>query len=138
MYIKDSQTIFGGKDNDSDKKEYDYNLRDMYKLIDLYFTQKNIMYNHLIYSFDRLIGEDIPNFLRNPENHYFFEYYDEGTKIYRYKFEYTHITIRPPINEKTGDYISPAEARLKNLTFKLTYLCTVTQKQEIEIGRAHV
>lgn len=133
MYIKDSQTIFGGaKETTNDKnKEYDYNLRDMYKLIDLFFTQKNVMYNHLIYSFDRLIEEDIPNFLRNPESHYFFEYHDEGTKIYRYKFEYSDISIRPPINEKTGEYISPAEARLKNLTFKLTYLCTVTQKQEV-------
>jgi DNA-directed RNA polymerase II subunit RPB2 len=138
MYIKDSQTIFGyggagaiTTTTKSSDKEYDYNLRDMYKLIDLYFTQKNIMYNHLIYSYDRLIGEDIPNFLKNPDNHYFFEYHDEGTKIYRYKFEYTDISVRPPINEKTGEYISPSEARLKNLTFKLSYLCTVTQKQEI-------
>ena len=130
MYVRDSQTFFGGKQKVNDK-EYDYNLRDMYKLIDLYFTQKNVMYNHLIHSYDRLIGEDIPNFLKNSENHYFFEYHDETTKIYRYKFEYSDISIRPPINEKTGEYISPMEARLKNLTYKLTFLCTITQKQEI-------
>ncbi|ARF10992.1 DNA-directed RNA polymerase subunit beta [Hokovirus HKV1] len=134
MLIKNIASIYGGNKNEYpgyDEFNKIYNENNIYKLIDLYFKQKNRMFNHLIYSFDRLIEYDIITFLKNENNHYFYEAYDNNM-IYRYKFIYDNIVIKPPHNEKTKELISPYEARLKNLTYKLLYECSISQIQEIE------
>lgn len=124
MLIKDIQSIYGGKIE---------NNNDIYKIIDLYFKQRNIMFTHLIYSYDKLIGTDIFNFLRNEDLHYFYEAQDDSQhKIYRYKMRYSDIAIKPPHNEKTRELISPSDARLKNLTYEILIECSITQVQEVE------
>ena len=40
-----------------EKSDDNLSLDDIYKLIDLYFKQKNIMYTHLYNSFDKFIDD---------------------------------------------------------------------------------
>src|SRR3972149_413990 len=69
-------------------------INSIFKLIDLYFKQKNIMYSHLHNSFDKFLDEDIKSLLKNTKN-VFFEKITRD-KVYRYLFEYENISIKPP------------------------------------------
>ena len=101
----------------------------VFKLIDLFFKQKNIMYTHLYNSFDKLLDEEIPNFLNNSPN----IFYEHATKdkIYRYKFKYNNIAIKPPFIDMDDEIMFPQHARLRNLTYGSKLVATITQIQEI-------
>ena len=47
------------------------NIENVYKFIDLFFKQKNVMFTHLYNSYDKLLDEDIPNFLKSTNNIFF-------------------------------------------------------------------
>lgn len=105
------------------------NIERIYKLIDLYFKQKNIMYSHLYNSFDKLLDEDIINFLKTSNNTFF----EKATKdkIYRYKFKYDDIAVKPPFIDMDDEIMFPQHARLRNLTYSSKLVATITQIQEI-------
>lgn len=105
------------------------NITDTYRFIDLYFKQKNIMYSHLYNSFDKLLDEDIPNFLKN-NNSTFFEKVT-ADRIYRYKFKFDNIAVKPPFIDIDDEIMFPQHARLRNLTYSSKLIATVTQIQEI-------
>lgn len=122
------------KENTKDIQEVGFsnnmiNIDNVYKLIDLFFKQKNIMYTHLYNSFDKLLDEEIPNFLSNTSN-IFYEH-ATGNKIYRYKFKYDNIAIKPPFIDMDDEIMFPQHARLRNLTYSSKLVATITQVQEI-------
>jgi len=105
------------------------NITDTYRFIDLYFKQKNIMYSHLYNSFDKLLDEDIPNFLKSNNNTFFEKV--TADKIYRYKFKFENIAVKPPFIDMDDEIMLPQHARLRNLTYASKLIATITQIQEI-------
>lgn len=103
-------------------------LENRYKLIDLYFKQKNIMYTHLYNSFDKYLDEDIQTILKNGSN-IFFEKITRD-KIYRYKFVYNDVAIKPPLLDTEDDIMFPSQSRTRNLTYSAKLVATITQVQD--------
>jgi hypothetical protein len=64
---------------------------DINKFINLYSSQKQILYNHQRDLFDKFVDEIIPNFLTNDSN-IFQESLNEN-KIIKYKFNFDNIKI---------------------------------------------
>ena len=89
------------------------------------------MYSHLHNSFDKLLDEDIPTFLNNTTSVFDEKIDIENNKIYKYKFKYENISIKPPFSEMDDKVMYPSDARLKNLTYASKIVATVTQLQEI-------
>jgi len=116
---------FGEKYND----EAIYNNIGTKKIIDLYFKQKNIMYSHLHNSFDKFLEEDIRNLLLKGSN-IFFEKITKD-KVYKYKFEYENLSIKPPTIDNEDELMYPSFARLRNLTYGSKLVATIRQIQEI-------
>lgn len=119
-------------DEEFSEVEFSNNMIDIesvYKFIDLYFKQKNIMYTHLYNSFDKLLDEDIPNFLKNTKS-IFFEKITKD-KVYRYMFKYDDIAIKPPFIDMDDEIMFPQHARIRNLTYGSKLVATITQIQEI-------
>lgn len=104
-------------------------LNDYYTLMDLYFKQKNIMYSHLHNSFDKFLDDDIRNLLKN-DNNIFFEKITKD-KIYRYKFVYDDIAIRPPMIDNEDEMMFPTQARTRGMSYSSKLVATITQVQEI-------
>ena len=104
-------------------------LDDIYRVIDLYFKQKNIMFSHLHNSFDKFLDDDIPNLLKNADNTFFERVAKD--KIYRYKFVYDNIAIKPPTIENEEELMFPNQARHRNLTYASKLVATISQVQEI-------
>lgn len=101
----------------------------IYKFSDLYFKQQKIMYSHLYNSFNKLLDEDIPNFLKNDKT----PFYEKVTrdKVYKYYFKYEDIAIKPPYIDIDDEIMFPRHARLRNLTYESKILATITQIQEV-------
>jgi hypothetical protein len=70
-------------------------IDELYKFIDLYFKKKNIMFSHLYNSFDKLLDEDIPNYLMATKCSFF----EKMTKdeIIEYGFDFSNVAVRPPL-----------------------------------------
>ena len=125
----------GGESNDSKSilkggKSKDLDVESIFKLIDLYYKQKYVMYSHLHNSFDKFLDDNIKSLLENGEN-VFFEKMTKD-KIYRYKFKYDDISVKPPMIDTEDELLYPSEARTRNLTYASKLVAKVTQLQEIE------
>lgn len=101
----------------------------LFKLADLYFKQKNIMYSHMYNSFDKFLDEDIPNLLKNGNNIFFERIVKD--KIFRYKFTFDDVAIKPPFLEVEEELMFPADARTRNMTYAVKLVATITQIQEV-------
>lgn len=105
-------------------------LDDFYKLADLYFSQQNIMYTHLYNSFDKWLDADIPALLKNDKNNIFFEKVT-NTTIYKYRFVYDNISIKPAMMDGGEDEIMyPHNARTKDMSYSSKLVATITQVQD--------
>ena len=114
---------------DKNANNNDININQIFKFIDLYFKQKNIMYAHLYNSFDKLLDEDIPTFLKE-NNGLFFEKVTND-KIYKYRFKYENISVKPPYIETDDEIMFPSQARTRKLTYASNIVATITQLQEV-------
>lgn len=117
------------KDDDS-SIEPQLTIDERFKLADLFFSRKFIMYSHMKNSFDKFIEYDIPNFLKETDT----TFYQSITKDkdIRYKFEFSNIALEPPLmSGKDKRYMFPADARDGNLTYASKLVATVKQIQEI-------
>ena len=56
----------------NNKHDQSFTLDEIYKIIDMFFKRKNIMYSHSYNAFDKLLDEDIPQYLTQ-KPHIFFE-----------------------------------------------------------------
>ncbi|ARF09480.1 DNA-directed RNA polymerase subunit beta [Indivirus ILV1] len=104
-------------------------LDNIYKLSDLFFRQKNVMQSHLYNSSDKLLDEDIPNFLTKA-NSVFFEKVTKD-RVYKYKFKFSDIGVKPPFIDMDDEMMFPSDARLRNLTYASKIVATITQIQEV-------
>ena len=77
------------------------------KLIELYFNQPKVLYDHLFASFHQFVGEIIPYSLIQEQN-YFYENVDKEL-IYLHGFKCSNIRIKPSTFENDNPYevISP-------------------------------
>ena len=109
--------------------QYVLNIDDSFKIADLYFKQKNILYSHLYNSFNKFLDEDVKNLLVYGDN-VFFEKITKDKTI-KYKFKYTNIAVKPPTIDNEDELMFPTEARTRNLTYSVKLVATVTQIQEV-------
>jgi DNA-directed RNA polymerase beta subunit len=106
----------------------DLSYNKIFDLVDNRFTKKFILYEHLHNSFNELINQII-NYLQTNNN--IFEENRVGDKIYRYRFKYEDIYVRPPLNENGDSLMYPMDARDRNCTYSLKFVAKITQIQEI-------
>jgi DNA-directed RNA polymerase beta subunit/intein/homing endonuclease len=100
----------------------------IFELLDARFSKKFILYKHLHNSYNDLINQVI-NFLKINDN--IFEENRIGNLIYRYKFKFDNIFVRPPLNENGDSLMYPMDARDRNLTYSIKFLSKIAQIQEI-------
>lgn len=110
------------------KKDSILGVNDAFKILDLYFNQKDIMYSHLHNSFDQFLDDSVRSLLKNGKN-VFMEKITKD-KIYKYKFVYNNIAIKPPSLESKDKIMFPADARTLDLTYSSKLVATITQVQE--------
>ena len=106
------------------------NVEDKFKIADLYFkSDKYILYHHHRNSFDKFLDDDVRSLLADNDN-IFYEKYTQD-KIYRYKFEYSDISIKPALIDNLDEIMFPKDARDRNLTYASEIVATIKQIQEI-------
>jgi DNA-directed RNA polymerase beta subunit len=105
------------------------NNNDTFKLIDLYFEKKFTLYKSLYESYEQFIEEIIYKELKEGENIFYEKM--EGDKLYKYKFVFDDIRLKPPLHNNEEDYMWPEDARKKNLTYSSKLVATVRQIQEV-------
>jgi len=104
-------------------------LDEIFKLVDLYFNNKFVMYSHMKSSYDKFIEEYIPSFLKSNGN-IFSEKITKDQNIV-YSFEFENIVLKPPTFGSDEKFMFPSDARDRSLTYSAKLLAKVTQIQEI-------
>jgi len=100
----------------------------IFELHDCRFSKKNILYEHLHNSYNDLINQII-SYLKINDN--IFEENRIGDLIYRYRFKFENMYVRPPLNENGESLMYPMDARDRNLTYSIKILGKISQIQEI-------
>ena len=109
---------------------YQYTEDDINKILKLYFSQPQSIYQHLFASFYQFVDEIIPSSLHK-NNNYFHENVTSNA-IYLHGFKCSNISIKPPVNPNTGELLSPMEARKKQFKYFGTIIADVQQFVEKE------
>lgn len=101
--------------------------QDLYKLLDLYFTQKkDILYEHHHNSFKQYINEYIPEICEKDNNIFYSKII--GNYQYNHYFKYENIRIKPPVMEYEDNKImTPSDARKFNTTYACEGIGDITQ-----------
>ena len=111
-----------------DEKDTELTNKKIFELMDARFSRKYILYEHLHNSFNKLI-DSIINYYYTNDN--IFDENRVGEVVYRYKFKYENIYIRPPLNENGDALMYPSDARNKSTTYSIKFVGKITQIQEI-------
>lgn len=101
---------------------------DLYKLIDLYYKQPNILYSHQHNSFNQFVDEYIYSILKKDDNIFFSKI--TQNYVYNYKFKFDDIYLKPATLENAGELMFPSDARVSSLTYSSKLVATITQIQE--------
>ncbi len=104
-------------------------IEDSYKILDKYFKQEHILVRHQHESFDYFLGDYIPSFLMK-EQHIFYEQFTRD-KIYRNKFEFSNVRIKPPVLDGEEELMFPWHARINSLTYSCKIIANVKQFREV-------
>jgi DNA-directed RNA polymerase II subunit RPB2 len=105
------------------------NQDDILKTEQLYFNDEYALYQFQYNSFNQFIEYTIYRELTENPN-IFYETSTED-KIYKYRFIFEDINIKPPTIENEDEYMFPEDARKKNQTYSSKIIATVKQVQEI-------
>jgi len=100
----------------------------VFKLMDSYFSKNGIMYSHLYNSYESFI-DTVIEYIQNNQN--IFSETKVDDKVYRYKFQFSNVFIRPPLTENGDSLLYPMDARDGNITYSLKVYADVKQIQEI-------
>ena len=103
------------------------NNENIYSLIDL--LMKNDLYKTNRDSFAQFIEEIIYKELKEGQNIFNEKYLNN--KIYRHRFQFDNIGLKPPINENNDELMFPEDARIKNLDYQSKLVADVKQILEI-------
>jgi hypothetical protein len=98
---------------------------DINKLIDLYFNQPKVLYDHLFSYFHQFISEIIPYSLIQEPN-YFYENVDKEL-IYLHGFKCSNIRIKPSVFENDNEIKFPSDARKNHLNYFISVVADVQQ-----------
>ena len=104
---------------------------EIFKLNDLYFNEKFILYSYQWNSYNQFVSDVIEKDVKNLE-HIIHE--DTiGGKIYRYKIKFTNVAIKPPIDDNANDeeIIFPEDCRTRFITYASKIIADIEQVQEI-------
>jgi len=113
------------EDNKTDPLTY----KRIFDIIDARFTKKNILYEHLYNSYNDFIDNQVINFIKTNDN--IFDENKVGDKVYRYRFKFENIHVRPPLNENGLSLMYPMDARDRKSTYSVKIIAKVSQIQEI-------
>lgn len=105
------------------------NQEEINKLLELYFDQPNILYDHLFNSFHQFLGEMTPHLLMN-ENNYFYENIDKE-KIYIHGFKCSNVRIKPSTFDNDNEIKFPSDARKNHLNYFGSVIVDIQQFVEI-------
>lgn len=111
-----------------DEKDTELTNKKIFELMDARFSRKYVLYEHLHNSFNKLV-DSIINFYYTNDN--IFEENKVGEYVYRYKFKYDNIYVRPPLNENGDSPMYPSDARNNSSTYSIKFIGKITQIQEI-------
>ena len=98
---------------------------DIDKLIDLYYKQPKILYEHLFASYNQLVEEIIPYCLIQEPN-YFYQNVIKDT-IYLHGFKCSNIRIKPPTFDNDNEIKFPSDARKNHLNYFATVVVDIVQ-----------
>lgn len=102
--------------------------KDIDKIIDLYFKQSLILYEHLFSSYHQFIEEIIPYCLKQEKN-YFYENLD-GNLIHFHGFRCSNIRIKPATFDNDNEIKFPSEARKNHLNYFASIIVDIVQYVE--------
>lgn len=111
-----------------DEKDNELTNKKIFELLDARFSRKYVLYEHLHNSYNKLI-DSIINYYYTNDN--IFDENRVGELVYRYKFKYDNIYVRPPLNENGDSLMYPSDARDKSTTYSIKFVGKITQIQEI-------
>ncbi len=101
----------------------------IFNLLDQRYSKKYILYEHLHNSYNDFVLQ-VKNYLETNDN--IFEENRQGKNIYRYRFKFEDIHIRPALNQDGETLMYPMDARQKNNTYSIKFIAKkTTQIQEI-------
>jgi len=89
--------------------------KELDKLIDLYFNQGKVLYDHLFSSYHQFVEEIIPYSLIKEQN-IFFESVDKEF-VYIHGFRCSNIRIKPSTFENDNEIKFPSDARKNHLNY---------------------
>lgn len=101
--------------------------QEIFKLIDLYFNEKFILYSFQWYSYNQFMNDTLKTELISSE-HFIHEDHIAG-KIYRYKLKFSDLLIKYPVDEITNEeeIIFPEDCRTRFLTYASKIYVTIEQ-----------
>jgi intein/homing endonuclease len=99
--------------------------KDIDKLIDSYFNQPLILYEHLFASYNQFIEEIIPYCLKQEQN-YFYENID-GHLVHFHGFKCDNIRIKPATFDNDNEIKFPNEARKNHLNYFASIIVDIKQ-----------
>ena len=100
------------------------------KILDLYFKQPRVLYEHIFASMNQLVEQIIPYSLIQ-ENNYFYQNVIEN-KIYFHGFKNSNIRIKPPTLDNDNELKFPLDARKNHLNYFASVVCDVVQIVEVQ------
>ena len=105
------------------------NQSDIDKLIELYFKQPKVLFEHLFSSYHQFIEESIPYSLTNDTN-YFYENMNNNV-IYLHGFKCSNVRVKPSTYENENEILFPSDARKNRLNYFGTIVADVKQVVDI-------
>ena len=102
--------------------------KDIDKIVDLYFKQSLILYEHLFSSYHQFIEEIIPYCLKQEQN-YFYENPD-GHLVHFHGFRCNNIRIKPATFDNDNEIKFPNEARKNHLNYFASIIVDIVQYVE--------
>ena len=102
---------------------------DILKIEKLYFNDEYALYQFQYNSFNQFIEYTIYRELTENPNIFYETATDD--KIYKYRFIFEDIRVKPPTIENEDEYMFPEDARKRSQTYSSKIIATVKQVQEI-------
>lgn len=102
--------------------------KEIWKLIDLLFNTKNVLYNMHYLSYQQFIEDNIISELNKK---YVIHENIIGKQIYRYSLKFDNIMLKAPSDAFDYDTISPNDARIRHINYSSKLFVDIKQIQEI-------
>ena len=103
------ENITSDKSDKSDKSDDNMNnltIQDLFRLADLNFYNKNLIFRHLYDSYNKFVEEDIKNFLEL-EEHVITESITPE-EFYKHRFQFRNIRVQEPMLDNDVEPVYPA------------------------------